>query len=435
MTKEREERIKKFRATVLAKRGSLGSNYPAIAKQWHPTKNGDITPFDVTDHTGEKYWWLCEVCGNEWQSSVAHRTDGRGCPACSKRAAAKLYQNRAAKTNSLAHNIDKYPWIAEWSERNAPLTIDKVALNTHRKMWWKCAKCGHEFLQAPHTKARGCGCPQCFGSYQTSEPEQVFAFYLKQCVHDIQTGYHDSEWDNQYNIDIYSPSLKLAIEYDGALTHKESQYDIPKGEFLQSIGVTLLRIREPGCPILNDGSVHFSCAKCNIDLTPVANTLQEVLVWLENHQYITSIPSVDLYRDYNAILEPLRYKKEQKSIPVTHPEIMKDWDYERNTLDPTLVNHQSNMSAWWKCSKCGAVFQKNIHTYVKCHSCPSCSVRGKPCAKYDKDGNILSQYPSMKIAAQAEGVSHQTMYDWCKSQKRSANGQYWAQITHNPTSD
>lgn len=429
MTPEREKRIQKFKATVLAKRGSLGSNYPEIAKQWHPTKNGEITPFDVTDHNGEKYWWLCEVCGHEWESTVAHRTDGRECPICSKRKIAILCQDRAAETNSLAHNIEQHPWIQEWSSRNEPLTIENVALNTHRKMWWRCAKCGYEFLQAPHARATGgCGCTRCFGSYQTSEPEQVFAFYLKQCIHDIQTGYHDNTWDNRYNIDIYSPSLKLAIEYDGALVHKESLYDIPKGEFLKSQGITLIRIREPGCPVLNDGSIQFLCTKHNIDLTPVTNALDEVLRWLFNHQYITNLPSIDLYRDYNAILEPLRYKKEQQSLAITHPDIMKDWDYERNTLDPTLISHQSNMMAWWKCSKCGSVFQKKINTYTDHHYCPYCSVRGKPCAKYDKNGQILAQYPSMKIAAQAENISHATMLCLCKTHRQTSAGEYWAQI-------
>ena len=27
---------------------SLAENYPEIAKQWHPTKNGNLTPYDFS---------------------------------------------------------------------------------------------------------------------------------------------------------------------------------------------------------------------------------------------------------------------------------------------------------------------------------------------------------------------------------------------------
>ena len=29
-------------------RKSLAETHPEVAKQWHPTKNGDLTPYDVT---------------------------------------------------------------------------------------------------------------------------------------------------------------------------------------------------------------------------------------------------------------------------------------------------------------------------------------------------------------------------------------------------
>ena len=38
---------------------SLAETYSDIAKQWHPTKNGELTPFDVTPGTKKKVWWKC----------------------------------------------------------------------------------------------------------------------------------------------------------------------------------------------------------------------------------------------------------------------------------------------------------------------------------------------------------------------------------------
>ena len=42
---------------------------PDLAKQWHPTKNGTLTPADVTLHSGKKVWWMYDK-GHEWQTTV-----------------------------------------------------------------------------------------------------------------------------------------------------------------------------------------------------------------------------------------------------------------------------------------------------------------------------------------------------------------------------
>ena len=61
----------------------LATSYPLLAKEWHPTKNGDLTPFDIVSGTNKKYWWKCNK-GNdhEWQTDPNHRKNGRGCPYC-----------------------------------------------------------------------------------------------------------------------------------------------------------------------------------------------------------------------------------------------------------------------------------------------------------------------------------------------------------------
>ena len=38
----------------------LATLRPDLAKEWHPTKNGDLTPFDITDHTRQKVWCTCD---------------------------------------------------------------------------------------------------------------------------------------------------------------------------------------------------------------------------------------------------------------------------------------------------------------------------------------------------------------------------------------
>ena len=33
---------------------------PRLAQEWHPTKNDDLTPRDITPNYAKKVWWLCK---------------------------------------------------------------------------------------------------------------------------------------------------------------------------------------------------------------------------------------------------------------------------------------------------------------------------------------------------------------------------------------
>ena len=39
---------------------SLAETYPEVAKQWHPSKNGGLTPFKFTSGSNKKVWWKCD---------------------------------------------------------------------------------------------------------------------------------------------------------------------------------------------------------------------------------------------------------------------------------------------------------------------------------------------------------------------------------------
>ncbi len=54
-----------------------------IAKDWHPTKNNNLLPDDVSWGSGKKVWWKCQNCGYEWETTIYSRTKGKGCPKCS----------------------------------------------------------------------------------------------------------------------------------------------------------------------------------------------------------------------------------------------------------------------------------------------------------------------------------------------------------------
>jgi hypothetical protein len=63
---------------------SLARLYPELAKQWHPTKNGDLTPEQVPAGSSKKVWWKCpNGSDHAWEAAVYSRASGgRGCPYC-----------------------------------------------------------------------------------------------------------------------------------------------------------------------------------------------------------------------------------------------------------------------------------------------------------------------------------------------------------------
>ncbi|MDP6459151.1 MAG: zinc-ribbon domain-containing protein [Candidatus Bathyarchaeota archaeon] len=58
--------------------------FPELAEEWHPTKNGDLKPAQVTPGSGIKVWWKCSKRGHGWEAVTKERTRGTGCPFCNR---------------------------------------------------------------------------------------------------------------------------------------------------------------------------------------------------------------------------------------------------------------------------------------------------------------------------------------------------------------
>lgn len=60
----------------------LATVNPELSKEWHPTKNGKITPYDVTAFSNIMAWWICKN-DHIWKACLNNRANGNGCPKCS----------------------------------------------------------------------------------------------------------------------------------------------------------------------------------------------------------------------------------------------------------------------------------------------------------------------------------------------------------------
>ena len=141
---------------TLRKESSLLNMYPEIAKEWHPTKNGRLTPEMVAPASHKKVWWLGK-CGHEWQMLISSRTtQNSGCPICTN-------QLIIGGINDLLSNNPEI--CEEWDyERNNAIGLfpDKVGLHSEKKAWWKCKVCGTVWQSKIDGRTRmKAGCPKC----------------------------------------------------------------------------------------------------------------------------------------------------------------------------------------------------------------------------------------------------------------------------------
>ena len=125
-----------------------------LLEQWHPTKNGTLTPEQVPPGSHRRVWWICQK-GHEWQAIVKSRAAGCGCPVCTNRSVQPGDNDLATTHPHLARQ-----WHAI---KNAPLTPWAVTAGAHRKVWWRCDR-GHEWQAAIFSRTvNTTGCPVCAG--------------------------------------------------------------------------------------------------------------------------------------------------------------------------------------------------------------------------------------------------------------------------------
>ena len=138
-----------------------------------------------------------------------------------------------------------------------------------------------------------------------------------------------------YELDVYIPSKKIAIEYDGYFWHKnKTQEDLEKNRKCKKDGITLYRIRE-GLPPLNDSSKDFVIHKNQKDLPQI---LEKVL-----GEIIGENIDVDPKRDSIAIENLREYTEKENSILFVNPTLAMEWNYIRNgNLKPEHFTFKSN---------------------------------------------------------------------------------------------
>ncbi len=329
----------------------LGTLNPKLASEWNYEKNENLKPEHFTLGSDKKVWCKCNK-GHEWSARISHRNNGGGCPYCSGHKVLKGYNDLGTLNPKLA---------SEWNyEKNGDLKPENFSIGSNKKVWWKCTK-GHEWQATIAKRNNGSGCLICTSERNTSFPEYAFIYYLKK--YGIKSIHSYKE--KGFELDIYIPSKKIAIEYDGYFWHKnKAKKDLDKNLNCKKEEIKLYRIRE-GLPSLNDYSIDFIVEKNQKDL---GNIIEKVL-----SEIVGFTIDIDISRDAIEIESLREYTEKENSLLYTNPKLAKEWNYEKNgNLRPEHVLTNSGKKVWWKCSK-GHEWQATIEKRTKGSGCPYCS--------------------------------------------------------------
>lgn len=327
-----------------------------LMAEWDWGKNNELgfNPNEITNHSGKKVWWIC-TNGHSFDSTVANRANGKGCPYCSG-------HKVISGINDLA---TLYPGIAkEWNaEKNDDLLPTMVPTGSRKKVWWKCRK-GHEWKAVINSRTlQHSGCPICRLEQQTSFPEQAVLFYCSQVTHT-----ESRNMDFGKEIDIYLPEYKIGIEYNGIFWHKtKSDSDSRKVDFFADKHIRIVTIAEGNQNIVSGDTIEYVYNSSNKDSLNWAIQRLFELIGL-------SEVSIDVINDAPKIYDQYITIEKENSLASKYPEIAKQWNSEKNlSLKPEMIMPNSNKKVWWKCHK-GHEWQAVVSSRVSGgNGCPYCS--------------------------------------------------------------
>ena len=342
----------------------LETLYPEITKYWNYDKN-EKTPKDyIGTQSNKRVWFKCEQ-GHEYESAISDFTNGKRCPVCANKKVVTGINDLATTHPSL---------VDEWDyEKNDELSPEMFTYGSDIKVWWKCKK-GHSWKASINSRVRGNGCPICAKESQVSLPEKALYFYLSKHFKDIEENYHP-EGFGKYELDIYIPSLKLAIEYDGCNWHKTIENDLKKDELCLKNDIRLIRIREEGCKDYESESIKIYCPRTHSNIVLLSKTIEEMFNKINSLYGLSIEPIISIENDLTAINELLMTYEKRNSLASMAPHLLKEWDYEKNgSITPDMIAYRSNKKVWWKCEK-GHSWSAIVNSRVKGNGCPFCSNR------------------------------------------------------------
>jgi len=480
---------------IISGYNDLSTTCPEVLKYWDYSKNTEISPTQVGRGSHQMVWWKCEK-GHSYQSRINNVVNGKHCPFCCSKKIIVGYNDLETwcRNNNAEYLIKEYSnenaqkmteltqgthraviWICEkghsysmkvsdrtvshfgcpicsnhrlltgfndlktWAEKNEPLLIeeysssneismDQIMPNSTKKIIWKCKLCGYVYKSTPNSRVNmRSGCPNCVKRMVTSFPEQACFFYISRFFDDAINGYKDAQHGIS-ELDIYIPSIQVGIEYDGVHWHKGEKAhnkQIEKYQACHSQKIKLIRITEESRKKTGDCDVLIH-SNYNLGISG----LNDAIITLLNNLGINCNVNV---ADDELIIKKQYYQKiESYSLANCYPELIQEWNVERNVgLLPTMVFKSSSDNVWWICPNCGNEYQMRVNTRVglpvgNCNKCRDHHYRvqfKRAVLQFTLNGKFISEYSSVTEASKATGAKSITIC--CQKRIAASGGFLW----------
>ena len=383
---------------VLAGFNDLATKNPELAKEWHPTKNGDLKPTDVTVSSSKYAWWQCEH-GHEWYALIANRNKGRKCPVCSNALTVTGINDFATKQPEL---------LAEWHPvKNSGIDPTKLSACSNKKVWW-LGKCGHEWEATIGSRIRGTSCPICsnkkvligYNDLATTHPEVAKEWHptkngdLKPT--DVTAGSNKEVWwmcneKHEYKATVVSRK-------QGSACPVCCRKIIAKGH--NDLATTYPEIAKQWHPTKNG----------NLTPSDVLGGGHKTFWWQCEHghewqkrvYYMLQNPECP-YCANKMLLKGFN------DLESKYPELLNDWNYEKNLTLPSEILCSAKEKFWWKC-KDGHDYKMNIHDKLSLNGCcPKCLSMKK---QYNRLFHEVSPQKPNNFSESLAGVFPELVKQW-----------------------
>ena len=351
----------------------------ALMKEWNWEKNNalGLYPDKLTFGSNKKVWWKCKKCNNSWQTTIRQRAIvGRGCHFCAH------LKPIIGKTDLKS----MFPeLIKDWDYIKNELLPENCTAHSGRRVWWKCHYCGHEWQTSINNRTTNKhNCPSCTMK-TTSFGEQALYYYVKKVFPDSINRYHDYDIE----LDVYIPSMRTGIEFDGLFWHNNidsAKREQKKYGICQQQNIKLIRIRDSKAEYHNNTCDYSICIDNLQDINQLNNIIRLLLkeidpesnLWTRKNPYqiwSTIDSQINVEKDRFKILENKFLVGSNNSFIYKYPDILNDWNYEKNqSFNPKAFTSSSTMKVWWKCKKCNYEWQAKIKDRTSGHNkCPICN--------------------------------------------------------------
>lgn len=328
-------------------------------RDWCITNNIDLIQFLLNKADANNYsysshckvYWKCSK-GHIFSRVIMNMTSRRKftCTICSGKGILIGYNDLATTRPDLAE---------EWDYDKNDILPTEVTAGAFKDVWWKC-KNNHSWKARISARDYRNGCPYCNGKSRTSLPEQIVYYYCKKYFPDTVNMYSI----NGVSYDIYIPSRKIVIEYDGSAWHSNKDTDY-KFTVASEAGLTLYKISG----VIED--LHYNVYTFN-DRSLKVNVKDNALVSIL-YKFLLEVFNINEdFSDYSkAYSFAVRQKSNIKSNIITLPDSIQ---FEWSPLNGYDFNYLSNdgLDKYWRCFY-GHTFKRRLDVIKRGYvGCPFC---------------------------------------------------------------